>query len=84
MGKCNGCEYYKFQDDGNEMTCRCCFKTPKGRAITWSMYVYKPTIFGFIPMVDENYQRKRKLQEYPKTHKEPYWCPLKENEKSTQ
>ena len=29
MGKCNGCEYYKFQDDGNEMTCRCCFKTPK-------------------------------------------------------
>lgn len=84
MGKCNDCNYYKFQDDGDEISCRCCFKSSKGRAITWAMYTYNPTIFGFFPDFKEIELRRQKLMEYPKTHKEPYWCPLKKNGESVQ
>lgn len=76
MGKCATCKYYKYMDDGNELTCRCCFKTAKGKAMTYAMYTYLPTAFGFILDTEELEKRRVKMKEYPFTHKEPYWCPL--------
>lgn len=76
MGKCATCDYYKYQDDGNELTCRCCFKTKKGKAMTYAMYTYLPSMIGFVLDTEELERRRMKMKEYPVTHKEPYWCPL--------
>lgn len=76
MGMCDGCEHFRYIDNGNKISCRCHF-TERGKQITWAMYTYIATPFGYIQDTAEIERRRNELKEYPKKHKEPYWCPLK-------
>jgi hypothetical protein len=80
-GMCAECEFYKFVDDGNELTCRCFAKSKRGKTITWAMYTLREGSFGnWVVDTEELKRRKERLLAYPETHKEPWWCPKKRSE----